>query len=88
MDVQRTLEHDLELLCLTGVEDKLQVFTARQDRIAWPITHILYCVAQPRSEHFSLLTELTALKNIFMSLIEYRVEAVRRSGQGAGFVIF
>lgn len=25
MDVQRTLEHDLELLCLTGVEDKLQV---------------------------------------------------------------
>ncbi|KAJ7360512.1 ATP synthase subunit 9 [Desmophyllum pertusum] len=24
MDVQRTLEHDLELLCLTGVEDKLQ----------------------------------------------------------------
>ena len=25
MAVQRTLEHDLELLCLTGVEDKLQV---------------------------------------------------------------
>ncbi|PFX32310.1 putative phospholipid-transporting ATPase IIB [Stylophora pistillata] len=25
MDVQKTLEHDLELLCLTGVEDKLQV---------------------------------------------------------------
>ncbi|XP_029184448.2 probable phospholipid-transporting ATPase IIA isoform X1 [Acropora millepora] len=25
MDVQRTLEHDLELLCLTGVEDKLQI---------------------------------------------------------------
>lgn len=25
MGVQRTLEHDLELLCLTGVEDKLQI---------------------------------------------------------------
>lgn len=33
MDVQRTLEHDLELLCLTGVEDKLQVFIAYQERI-------------------------------------------------------
>ena len=29
MDVQRTLEHDLELLCLTGVEDKLQVILVR-----------------------------------------------------------
>lgn len=32
MDVQRSLEHDLELLCLTGVEDKLQVITCRVHR--------------------------------------------------------
>ena len=37
MDVQRSLEHDLELLCLTGVEDKLQVFTANKpERISQP----------------------------------------------------
>lgn len=41
MDVQRTLEHDLELLCLTGVEDKLQVrignekFCGLLKRVLW-----------------------------------------------------
>lgn len=68
MDVQRTLEHDLELLCLTGVEDKLQVFIAFQERIMWPITHFFtYCFALC---HVTFLvgifpsTALTALKNI------------------------
>lgn len=57
MDVQRSLEHDLELLCLTGVEDKLQVFTAnKSERISRPITHsfsniVLRCVTQPYNEH-------------------------------------
>ena len=34
MDVQRSLEHDLELLCLTGVEDKLQVMLGMQNGFA------------------------------------------------------
>lgn len=57
MDVQRSLEHDLELLCLTGVEDKLQVFTANKpEKISRPITHsfsniVLRCVTQPYNEH-------------------------------------